>query len=432
VDAGGRALLEEKRGALEKAEHDLDAFARTVRRGDVDSLETLDTHLSQALALRGRVFTSARRAFAGPLASLSARKIGHVRRLGMADKRPYRVIQWATGAVGKYAIAAVHHKPAFELVGCWVHNPAKVGMDAGEIAGIGPIGVKATGSIDEILALDADAVHYAPLLANVDEMCRILASGKNVVTPVGFTTVSDPAARAELEAACRRGRSTLHGSGIHPGFSGDRLPLVLSALARRIDKITVYEIVDMSHMSESPEMVALLGFGMTAEAAAKQPPRLLGVMSTIFFESIALVAQGLGIEIEEFRSRHEFAVTRRDLPIAQGVIRAGQVAGQHFNYAGLIGGKPIIEFETYWKMARDLEPNWPYDDVWCYDVVIDGDPPLKLKFTCGSGSDGPELGLLCTAMNCVNSIPAVVAAAPGIQTQLDLPLIPAVGAVQPR
>ncbi len=343
--------------------------------------------------------------------------------------KPYRVIQWATGAVGKYSIAALHQNPAFELVGCWVHSAAKVGRDAGEIAGIGPIGVKATNSIDEILAQDADIVNYAPLLANVDEICRILESGKNLVTPTGFTTVRDAALRAKLEAACRRGHSTLHGSGIHPGFSGDRLPLVLSALSRRIDKITVYEIVDMSHMSESPQMVAMLGFGMTPQQAAQEPPALLGVMSTIFFESIALVATGLGLEIELFEKRHEFALAQRDIPIAQGVIPKGSVGGQHFNYAGVVGGKPIIEFKTYWKMAKDLEPNWPHDDVWAYKIALDGDPPMKLEFTCGTGRDGPELGLLCTAMNCVNSIPHVVAAAPGIRTQLDLPLITAVGAV---
>lgn len=345
-------------------------------------------------------------------------------------KQPYRVIQWATGAVGKYSIAAVAGNPAFELVGCWVHGAGKDGKDAGEIAGIGPIGVKATRSIEQILALEADVVHYAPLLSSVDEICRILESGKNVITPTGFTTVSDPVAREKLEAACQRGRSTLHGSGIHPGFSGDRLPLVLSAMSRRIDRIRVYEIVDMSHMSESPELVAMLGFGMSAEQARKQPPSLLGVMSTIFFESIALVARGLGFEIERFEKRHEFALTPRDIPISQGVIPKGTVAGQHFSYVGLVRGKPIIEFETYWKMARGLEPDWPYDDTWCYDVRIEGDPPMQIKFTCGSGKDAPELGLLCTAMNCINSIPAVVAASPGIKTQLDLPLLTAVNAVK--
>jgi hypothetical protein len=346
--------------------------------------------------------------------------------------RPYRVIQWATGAVGKYAIAALHHNPAFQLVGCWVHGTDKVGRDAGEIAGIGPIGVKATHSIEEILELEADVVHYAPLLSDVGELCRILESGKNVVTPTGFTTVSDPVLRERLEKSCRRGRVTLHGSGIHPGFSGDRLPLVLSALSQRIDKITVYEIVDMSHMSESPQMVSMLGFDMTPQQAAANPPMLLGVMSKIFFESIALVAEGLGFEIESFEKRHEFALTPRDIPIAQGMIHKGNVAGQHFSYAGLVGGKPIIQFETFWKMGRGLEPDWPHDDTWCYDVVIDGKPPMKLKFTCGTGSDGPELGLLCTAMNCVNSIPAVVEADPGIRTQLELPLVTAVGAVALR
>src|SRR5262245_43537381 len=138
--------------------------------------------------------------------------------------RPYRVIQWATGAGGKYAI----HNPAFGRGGCWVHGAESVGRESGVIAGIGPSGVKTTHSIEEILELEADVVHYAPLLSSVAEICRILESGKNVVTPTGFTTVSDPAVRERLEEACRRGRVRLHGSGMQPGFSGDRLPLRLS------------------------------------------------------------------------------------------------------------------------------------------------------------------------------------------------------------
>src|SRR5512139_2697092 len=99
--------------------------------------------------------------------------------------KPLRVIQWATGAIGKFNIVTCARNPAFELVGCWVFSPEKAGRDAGEIAGIGPIGVKTTGNIDEILAMDADIVQYAPLLANVGEICRLLESGKNVITPSG-------------------------------------------------------------------------------------------------------------------------------------------------------------------------------------------------------------------------------------------------------
>lgn len=352
-------------------------------------------------------------------------------------QEPLRVIQWATGAIGKFNIVTCTRNPAFKLVGCWVHSPEKAGRDAGEIAGIGPIGVQATNSIEEILRIDADVVQYAPLLANADEICRLLRSGKNVITPCGFTTVSDKAEEAKLAAACLEGGVSFHGSGIHPGFSGDRLPLILSALARRIDRITVYEIVDMSAVNESWEMVEMLGFDMTPEEAQAKPPALLGIMSRIFHESIALVAQGLGLEIDEFDKLHEFALATRDIEVQlelgtkTGVVRKGRVGGQHFTYLGRKNGRTIIDFQTLWRMGKDLEVDWPFEERWAYHVIIQGEPDLRLTLSCGSpdGHDSARLGLLCTAMNCMNTAPLVVAAAPGIVTQLDLPMIRAVNAI---
>ena len=97
-----------------------------------------------------------------------------------------RVVQWATGGVGKAAIEGVLAHPDLELVGAWVHSESKNGKDVGELVGLDPIGVRATTSMDEILALDADCVVYSPLLPNEDEVVALLRSGKNVVTPVGW------------------------------------------------------------------------------------------------------------------------------------------------------------------------------------------------------------------------------------------------------
>ena len=98
-----------------------------------------------------------------------------------------RVIQWATGAVGRHAVAAVHDHPDLELVGALVYSEAKAGRDVGEICGIGEIGVTATTDPDEIVALDADCVLYMPQgemnpMGALDDICRLLASGKNVVS----------------------------------------------------------------------------------------------------------------------------------------------------------------------------------------------------------------------------------------------------------
>jgi hypothetical protein len=99
----------------------------------------------------------------------------------------YRVIQWATGGVGCAAIQGIVNHPELDLVGCWVHSRSKEGRDAGELAGIAPLGVSATRDVDALLALDADCVSYTatgdlrPAEA-IDDICRILEAGKNVVS----------------------------------------------------------------------------------------------------------------------------------------------------------------------------------------------------------------------------------------------------------
>ncbi|MBW2271192.1 MAG: dihydrodipicolinate reductase [Deltaproteobacteria bacterium] len=309
----------------------------------------------------------------------------------MSERRgTYRVIQWATGTIGKYAIRAIAEDPKLELAAVWVHSADKVGKDAGEIAGIAPLGVRATGDVDEILALDADCVHYAPLRSDLDEICRILESGKNVVTPM------------------------------------------LSALCGKVDKISVYEVANFSQMGESPEMVfGQLGFGMPADEARKTPPALLGVMSGIFRESMEMIAAALGFEIETFSTAHEVALATRDVEIAAGTIRKGCVAGQHFEYTALIAGEPVIVLQTYWKMDDELEPNWEHTADLRYTVIIEGDPSLKCTLETASTYSGRpveevhpgELGILLATLNGTNSIPTVCDAKPGFRTSLDLPLI---------
>ena len=123
-----------------------------------------------------------------------------------------KVIQWATGGVGRAAIEGVLDHPELELVGCWVHGEAKDGLDVGELIGREPIGVKATRDVDALLALGADCVCYSPLVANSREVCRILEAGLDVVTPLGWI-YPKRVDTSEVERACAAGGSTLHGTG---------------------------------------------------------------------------------------------------------------------------------------------------------------------------------------------------------------------------
>ena len=337
----------------------------------------------------------------------------------------YRVIQWATGLVGQESIKGIVAHPDLELVGCWVHSDAKVGRDAGDIAGIGPTGVRATNSIDEICALDADAVVYAPMLADEGEILRLLRSGKNVVTPIGYIFPRPGARTDEVEAACVAANVTLHGTGEHPGGITERFPLTFSALCRNIRHVRMEEFSDIRNYAATSMVRDVMLFGQTPEVAAQSP--MLKVMASGFLQSIDMVAHELGWTLDaKKRTQHEMSVATRPIDSPVGVIEPGTVAAQRFTWQGTIDGAPVITVRTNWMMDDGhLADGWTLGEQ-RFEVELDAEPPLLVTF---HGLHPPVLGedswkgLVAPAMHCVNAIPYVVKADPGIKTYLDLPLI---------
>lgn len=337
----------------------------------------------------------------------------------------YRVIQWATGFVGKEAIKGIVAHPELELVGVWVHSENKAGKDAGEIAGVGPLGVQTTNSIDDICALQADAVVYAPVLASTRDVIRLLLSGKNVVTPVGWIYPGDSPSVAAIQAACIEGGTTLHGTGINPGGITERFPLMLSALCRDIRHVRAEEFSDIRNYPTEMVVREIMLFGKTPEEAAKSP--MIDVLGDGFKQSIDMVADALGFDLDdERRTKHEMAVATKDLDTPVGVIDKGTVAGQRFTWEGLVNGEAVITVRVNWLMGDDaLDPAWKLGEQ-RFEVALDAEPPVSCTFhglhppVIG---EQPEIGLIGPAMHCVNAIPYVCAAEPGIKTYLDLPLL---------
>jgi hypothetical protein len=100
----------------------------------------------------------------------------------MPSSPPYRVIQWATGNIGLRALEVALAHPEIDVVGVRVFDPAKVGVDIGTLVGGDPVGVAATDDVEALFALEADCVLYMPSVFHIDELCRMLESGTNVVT----------------------------------------------------------------------------------------------------------------------------------------------------------------------------------------------------------------------------------------------------------
>jgi hypothetical protein len=352
----------------------------------------------------------------------------------MTSSRALRVIQWATGGVGRAAIQAVHDHPELELVGCWVHSPDKAGVDAGEIAGAGSLGVAATNDLDAILALEADCVVYAPLLPNPDEVAALLRSGKNVVTPVGWFHPGPN--DAPLQDAALEGGVTLHGTGIDPGGISDVFPLMLSAMTSATTFVRAEEFSDIRSYNAPDVVRHIMCFGGSPEAAMNGP--MLGLLSGGFHQSIRLILDGMLFDSRaEIRTSQEVAVATEPIDSPAGVIEPGQVAGQRFCWDAVVDGEPVVRVAVNWLMGTEhLEPAWTLGDAGeRYEIELKGDPDLFVTLK-GMQPETPEEGWLrnpgvvATANHCVNSVPYVVRADPGIKTYLDLPVI--AGRAHPR
>ena len=346
-----------------------------------------------------------------------------------------RVVQWATGSVGVAAIKAVLEHPELELVGCWVHSKAKAGKDVGEIIGIGPLGVTATDSVDDILAMDADAVVYAPLLPNVDEVAALLRSGKNVVSPVGWFYPSDSEA-APLEAAAREGNSTLHGAGIGPGAATELFPLLLSAMSTGITHVRAEEFSDLRTYGAPDVLRHVMGFGGTPESALRGPMQKM--LNGGFFQSVRLIVDRLGFDAEPvIRTSQQVAVATAPIESPIGVIAPGEVAGRRFCWDAVVTNTIVVRIAVNWLMGEEnLDPAWTFGPAGeRYEIQVRGHPNTFVTVK-GWQPETVEEGLIsnpgvvATAAHCVNAIPATCAAGPGVKGFFDLP--PLTGRAAPR
>ncbi|HET7072841.1 MAG TPA: dihydrodipicolinate reductase [Mycobacterium sp.] len=338
----------------------------------------------------------------------------------------YRVVQWTTGNVGKSSLQSIAENPALELVGCYAWSPEKAGRDAGELVGIAPLGVTSTNDVDALLALKPDCVVYNPMWINVDELVRILSAGVNVVTTASFITGENlGGGRDRIAEACHKGGSTMFGSGVSPGFA-ELLAIVSAMVCNRIDKVSVNEAADTTFY-DSPDTEKPVGFGQPIDHPQLQQMAAKG--TAIFAEAVRLVADALGVELDDVRCVAEFAQTTADLDLGSWTIAAGCVAGVYVSWRGVIGERTVIDLNVRWRKGQNLEPDWKIDqDGWV--IQVDGQPSVTTKvgflpppyFQAETIADFMALGHIMTAMPTINAIPAVIAAPPGIVTYADLPL----------
>jgi 2,4-diaminopentanoate dehydrogenase len=347
----------------------------------------------------------------------------------MRGKR--RVIQFSTGNVGVHALRALIGRPDLELVGVHANGAAKIGRDAADLCGLPePTGVTATDDIDALLALNADCVVYTSQAETrpreaIEELTKFLEAGVNVVGTSLVWLVAphhaDAWLREPLERACRTGGATLYVNGIDPGFSGDTLVHAALSLSTRATTVTVQEICDYGSYDDAEFTGVSFGFGTTPD----HTPIMFspGVLTSLWGGQVRTLAEGLGVELDDVRERHEKWVTPQPIDCTMMTVDAGQVAAVRFAVEGVADGRVVITMEHVNRLTQAAAPDWIYPPEGrpgVHRVVVQGDPGVELNAHVGIGIDHNQGGVIATAARAVNAVGAVCDAPAGILAAHDL------------
>jgi 4-hydroxy-tetrahydrodipicolinate reductase len=358
----------------------------------------------------------------------------------------YRVVQWGTGWAGRQAIPGILGHPDLELVGVYVTSDEKDGRDAGELAGIDPIGIPATTDVDRIMDLDADCHLFMlqghrprAVRACVEQMATILAAGQNVcqtsVVPLYYPDDAPPEVRDPIVAACAAGGARCYSTGVYPGLMSDTVPMALLAGCERVDRIRITEILNYIQYYGAAE-ARQIGIGGPMDAAEEYAQRVAAGTMTIVGAGIRHLGRRLGVEIEELRTGAvEVAPALERAEVEGYVIEPGTFGALRHVTQGWAGGRPVVEFAFVTRYDDAAAPDWPrarggYGG--CYRIEVHGSLSLDVDVnlighreqpsqTNGFATSSAQLGAyLMTTAPAINAIPFLCRSEPGLYGSMDL------------
>ncbi len=330
----------------------------------------------------------------------------------MSDK--IRIVQYGLGPIGSAVARHVVERAGLELVGGVDIDPAKVGKDVGEVIGLNrTLGFSVSGTLAQALEqAEADvAIHTTSSYFDLfkDQIIQILEAGLDVVSTaeeLSFPWLAHPEKAAEIDAVARHAGKTVLGTGVNPGFIMDTLPLTLTAICQRVDRVEVTRVINAS--TRRGPFQAKIGSGMTVEAfEAKMAAGRMGHVGLP--ESVGMVFDTLGKKLVRYESGVEPLVADQLIRTEHFEVQPGQVRGLKQVARGY---SDEGEFMTLTFIAA-LDAGEDGDTV-----RITGKPDLEVKL---QGTNGD----LATVAIAVNAVRRVKEAAPGLVTMRDLPIVTA-------
>ena len=325
---------------------------------------------------------------------------------------PIRVVLVGLGPIGASIARQIVERKGFALVGAVDSDPQKADRDVTNVIGFAqPVRLKVSSDIGKTLKAATPDVAVlctsSSLKAVVGQFEQVLKYRVPIVTTTEEAAYPSRANRrlfARIDAAAKKARVAVLGTGVNPGFTMDALPIALTAVCERVESIDVLRVQD-ARVRRLP-FQQKIGAGLSREQFARRVGA--GTVRHVgFTESIQMIADAVGWRLERITDEIEPKIADADVASDLLSVTAGQVCGLVQRGAGYVNGEARIRLrlEAYLGAPEAYE-----------SVLIEGSPRIQSRIAGGVHGD------IATASMAVNSIPAVLDAAPGFRTMRDMRL----------
>ena len=329
-----------------------------------------------------------------------------------ARKGPIRVLHYGLGPIGAAVVKQVAERRGFKIVGAVDIDPAKVGRDLGEVAGLGrTLRVKVSDDARKaIKATKPDVVVLCTLsslrkvLPQMEQILKLKIPIVSTTEELAYPTGANLKYAREIHAMAKKAKVAVLGTGVNPGFTMDALPITLTGVCERVDSIRVDRVQD-ARVRRLP-FQQKIGAGLTREQFQKKVDDA-SVRHVGLAESVSMIADAMGWKLDRVTDEIQPKIATATVSSEFLAVDEGYVCGLVQDGIGFRNGKPIITLH----MEAYLGAPESYDQV---EIV--GSPSIKSKIVGGVHGD------VATASITVNSIPKILGVAPGLHTMRDMPI----------
>src|SRR5436309_2393097 len=323
-----------------------------------------------------------------------------------------RVMHFGLGPIGAAIVKQVAVRPGFRLAGAVDIAPAKVGRDLGDIVGLpkrlgakvsadAARGLKSAEPDGVVLCTSSSIKKVLPQIETILKSRTAIVSTTEELAYPGYTHIRQ--ARL-IHAMAKKAKSAVLGTGVNPGYAMDTLPIALTAVCEKVERISVNRVQD-ARIRRLP-FQQKIGAGLTTEQFQKKVDdgtvRHVGLT-----ESIAMIADAMGWTLDRITDDIQPKLATVTISSEFLAVDPGYVCGIVQDGVGFRKNEPVVKLH----MEAYLGSPETYDSV-----DIEGSPNLSMRIAGGIHGD------VATASIVVNSIPKVLNASPGLHTMRDLPL----------